>query len=73
VRAATHSSKARKTARTVGAYEEAIVRVQRALGDADLPSGWLPEGPDDPALLELFTSYWTARPTSPDARGSRVR
>lgn len=46
-----------------GAYEEALVRVQRALTTADLPSGWLPDGPDDPALLELFASYWTARPT----------
>jgi hypothetical protein len=46
-----------------GAYEDAIVRVQRALTTADLPPGWLPDGPDDPALLELFASYWTARPT----------
>lgn len=46
-----------------GAYEEAIVRLQRALTTADLPAGWLPDGPDDPALLELFASYWTARST----------
>lgn len=45
-----------------GAYEDAIVRVQRALAAADLPSGWLPDGPDDPVLLELFASYWSARP-----------
>jgi hypothetical protein len=46
-----------------GVYEEAIIRVQRALTTVDLPSGWLPDGPDDPALLELFASYWTAHPT----------
>lgn len=46
-----------------GACEEAIVRVQRALTTAGLPLGWLPDGPDDPDLLELFASYWTTRPT----------
>ncbi len=56
-----------------GAYEEAIVRVQRALTTADLPTAWLPEGPDDPALLELFASYWAAQPTCLDARGSQGR
>lgn len=43
------------------AYEDAIARVQRAMSTADLPSGWLPSGPDDPALVELFASCWIAR------------
>ncbi len=49
------------------AYEDAVARVQRAMIAADLPSGWLPSGPDDPALIELFASYWIAR----SARGDR--
>lgn len=42
------------------AYRDAIDRVQRAMSAAELPTGWLPEGPDDPALVELFTCCWTA-------------
>ena len=41
-------------------YQEAIDRVQRAMNAADLPTGWLPEGADDPALVELFGCYWAA-------------
>lgn len=41
------------------AYRDAIDRVQHAMNAAELPAGWLPEGPDDPALVELFASYWT--------------
>jgi hypothetical protein len=40
------------------AYHEAVDRIERAMTSADLPSGWLPEGADDPALVELFGSYW---------------
>jgi hypothetical protein len=40
------------------AYHEAVDRIQRAMALADLPSGWLPDGTDDPVLVELFGSYW---------------
>jgi hypothetical protein len=41
------------------AYHDAVDRIERAITSADLPSGWLPEGADDPVLIELFGSYWT--------------
>lgn len=41
------------------AYRDAIDRVQEAMNAAELPVGWLPEGPDDPALVELFACSWT--------------
>ena len=41
------------------AYRDAIDRVQAAMNAAELPAGWLPEGPDDPALVELFGCSWT--------------
>ena len=40
------------------AYEDAVARLQRAMSTAVLPSGWLPSGPDDLTLVELFASYW---------------
>jgi hypothetical protein len=42
------------------AYQDAIQRVQQAMNTAEFPAGWLPEGPDDPALMELFACYWRA-------------
>ncbi len=44
------------------AYQGAIDRVERAMKTAELPVGWLPDGPDDPALIELFASCWHAPP-----------
>jgi hypothetical protein len=44
------------------AYHDAIERVERAMCTMDLPSGWLPEGADDPALIELFGSCWQVVP-----------
>lgn len=44
------------------AYHDVIERVERAMGTMELPSGWLPEGPDDPALIELFGSCWQVVP-----------
>lgn len=41
------------------AYRDAIDRVQAAMNAAELPAGWLPEGPHDLALVELFTYSWT--------------
>jgi hypothetical protein len=43
-------------------YQDAIDRVQRAMMSADLPTGWLPDGADDLALIELFGCYWDTRP-----------
>lgn len=41
-------------------YHGAIDRVERAMNTIELPAGWLPEGPDDPALIEVFASCWQA-------------
>jgi hypothetical protein len=42
------------------AYHDAIDRIDRGMRLAELPVDWLPAGPDDPALVELFACYWTA-------------
>lgn len=40
------------------AYHDAVERVELAMGRVELPVGWLPEGCDDPVLIELFGSCW---------------
>ena len=40
--------------------EPAVERVRRAMLAADIPSGWVPSGPDDLVLVEVFGVYWTA-------------
>lgn len=42
------------------AYQDAIDRVEHAMKTIELPVGWLPDGPDDLALIELFASCWEA-------------
>lgn len=39
-------------------YGPAIQRVRYAMETADVPGGWLPQGPDDPILMEVFVSHW---------------
>jgi hypothetical protein len=39
-------------------YGAAIQRVRYAMEMADIPAGWIPHGPDDPVLMEVFVSHW---------------
>jgi hypothetical protein len=39
-------------------YAPALHRVRNAMERADIPGGWLPTGPEDPVLMEAFTSHW---------------
>jgi hypothetical protein len=39
-------------------YAPAIRRVRDAMESADIAVGWLPTGPEDPVLMEVFGSYW---------------
>jgi hypothetical protein len=47
------------------AYRLAVARVRDAMDRATVPRGWLPEGPNDPVLLELFIGHWN--PNSPSS------
>jgi hypothetical protein len=47
------------------AYHDAIDRIDRGMRSAELPVDWLPEGADDPALVELFACYWAAADGEP--------
>jgi hypothetical protein len=38
--------------------EGAVNRIRRVMDTADIPSGWLPSGPDDLILIEAF-SHWS--------------
>jgi len=40
------------------AYEQATLRIREALDAADIPQGWLPSGPDDAILVEVFKRNW---------------
>ena len=40
-------------------YQESYSRIRDALWSASIPEGWLPAGPDDPVLLEIF-QHWDA-------------
>jgi hypothetical protein len=42
------------------AYEQATMRVRDALDAADIPAGWVPAGPDDPIIVDVFKRYWLA-------------
>jgi hypothetical protein len=44
--------------------EPVIAALWDALADMSLPEGWLPEGPDDPILSEIFARHW--RDPEPD-------
>ncbi|TMQ05474.1 MAG: NUDIX hydrolase [Deltaproteobacteria bacterium] len=46
------------TAALPDAYELAIERVREALDAAGIPAGWLPTGPDDEILIEVFRQQW---------------
>jgi hypothetical protein len=39
-------------------YGPAIRRVRDAMEGVDIAVGWVPLGPEDPVLMELFGSYW---------------
>jgi hypothetical protein len=41
-------------------YERAVERIRHAMEAADIPAGWVPEGADDPILVETFASHWNA-------------
>jgi hypothetical protein len=45
------------------AHHDALERIETAMDSAELPEGWLPEGGDDAALIELFESWWSATAT----------
>lgn len=45
-------------------YGPAIQRVRYAMEMADIPGRWLPEGADDPTLLEVFVSHWNPPPAA---------
>jgi hypothetical protein len=38
--------------------EPVIAALWDALADMSLPEGWLPQGPDDPILIEVFARHW---------------
>jgi hypothetical protein len=42
------------------AYNDAIERIEHAMESIEAPEGWLPAGPDDLILIELFESCWHA-------------
>jgi hypothetical protein len=48
--------------------EPAVDRIYGALEGAPLPEGWLPAGPDDPILVEIFQKYWD-EPKQEDSPG----
>ena len=41
-------------------YEPAIDRVRQTMCAANIPAGWMPEGPEDLVLLEVFGNQWVA-------------
>jgi hypothetical protein len=40
------------------AYTAATRRLRRAFDAADIPEGWLPTGPDDPVIVDIFRRHW---------------
>jgi hypothetical protein len=39
-------------------YEQCCDRIWEDIRAATLPEGWLPAGPDDPILVEIFRKHW---------------
>jgi hypothetical protein len=39
-------------------YEPAVDSIFAAFVAAPIPEGWLPDGPDDPILVEIFQKHW---------------
>jgi hypothetical protein len=44
------------------ACEPAVERIRRAMVGAGIPAGWVPEGAEDPVLVEVFARHWAAPP-----------
>jgi hypothetical protein len=53
-----------------GAYRDAFDRVADALWEASIPPGWLPQGPDDPLLVQFFRDYWDTA-NDPEVKAER--
>jgi hypothetical protein len=51
-------------------YKSAFDRVDHALWKGPIPPGWLPEGPDDPILVQLFRDYWDTA-SDPEVKAER--
>jgi hypothetical protein len=43
-------------------YAPALQRIRRSMEIADIPSGWRPDGPDDPLLIDVFAEHWDLIP-----------
>jgi hypothetical protein len=47
---------------------DAADRVFLAMSHAAFPEGWLPSGPDDPLLVDVFRAHWTVSDGSGNGR-----